>query len=145
MSSTETDVAKPTLAVSVAVVRDGRVLLVRRGREPSRGIWAFPGGRVEDGESPEEAARRELMEETALSAGPMAPYRRVAIEAAAPGAPSFDLTVFAADWAEGVLQAADDAEAAGWFTAAEIERMRVIESVLAIARELLVGDTRPRN
>jgi ADP-ribose pyrophosphatase YjhB (NUDIX family) len=52
-----------------AVVTDGagRLLLVRRGREPSRGLWSVPGGRVEPGESGPEAVRREVLEETGLS------------------------------------------------------------------------------
>jgi 8-oxo-dGTP diphosphatase len=52
-----------------AVVLDdaGRLLLVRRGREPSRGLWSVPGGRVERGESGPEAVRREVLEETGLN------------------------------------------------------------------------------
>ena len=42
------------------------MLLVRRGRPPSAGEWTLPGGRVEEGESPEAAAVRELREETAI-------------------------------------------------------------------------------
>src|SRR3954469_11079883 len=51
-----------------AVVRDaaGRLLLVRRGREPSIGLWSLPGGRVEPGETAEQAAAREVLEETGL-------------------------------------------------------------------------------
>ena len=65
---------KPTLpAVSVAMRRHDRMLLVKRGRAPSRGLYAFPGGRVEAGETLEAAARRELLEETGLEAGELSP------------------------------------------------------------------------
>ncbi|WP_292224791.1 NUDIX domain-containing protein, partial [Mesorhizobium sp.] len=50
-------------AVSVAVVRDGTVLLVKRGRAPSQGLYAYPGGKVEPGETLPQAAARELREE----------------------------------------------------------------------------------
>jgi 8-oxo-dGTP diphosphatase len=59
-------VSAPTLAVSALVVDDARVLLVRRGRGAAEGAWAFPGGRVEHGETLAEAVVRELREETGL-------------------------------------------------------------------------------
>ncbi len=53
-------------AGAVVVDDEGRVLLVRRANEPSRGLWSIPGGRVEPGESARECARREVREETGL-------------------------------------------------------------------------------
>lgn len=56
----------PRVGVGVAVISDGKILLVKRGREPGRGLWAVPGGKVRWGERLEDAARREAMEETGL-------------------------------------------------------------------------------
>ena len=57
----------PQLAVSAAIFRDGKVLLVRRARSPGRGFYSLPGGRVEFGESLHTALRREVSEETGLT------------------------------------------------------------------------------
>jgi 8-oxo-dGTP diphosphatase len=55
-----------------AVVLDGagRLLLIRRGREPHAGLWSLPGGRVEAGETLEQAVQREVLEETGLAVAP---------------------------------------------------------------------------
>ena len=61
---------QPNIGVGVIVVRDGKVLVVQRGREPGAGTWAFPGGRLELGETLAEAAVREAREETGLDVEP---------------------------------------------------------------------------
>ena len=58
----------PEVCVGAVVVRDGALLLVRRGRGVGVGMWSIPGGRVELAETLEEALRRELAEEVALAA-----------------------------------------------------------------------------
>ena len=57
----------PKLGVSASIWRDGKVLLVQRAKPP-KGIWAFPGGHVEAGETLQQAAARELLEETGMTA-----------------------------------------------------------------------------
>jgi ADP-ribose pyrophosphatase YjhB (NUDIX family) len=75
-------VSLPLVACVGAVVHDaaGRLLLVRRGRDPHRGRWSLPGGRVEADESPAQAIEREVLEETGLVARAGAPVGRVRIQ-----------------------------------------------------------------
>ena len=61
--------AFPRLGASACVWRDGRVLIVQRGKPPLVGIWSLPGGAVEPGETAMAAAARELAEETGVTAG----------------------------------------------------------------------------
>jgi len=63
---------RPVLAVSAAVFRDGKVLLVRRARPPAHGLFTLPGGGVEAGETLSEAIVREVAEETGLAVEPVA-------------------------------------------------------------------------
>lgn len=65
MTTTGSD--HPAVGVGVAVIDEGRILLVQRGKDPGRGLWAVPGGKVELGEALRDAARREVAEETGLT------------------------------------------------------------------------------
>ncbi len=121
-------------AVSVAVRREDRLLLVLRGRPPSHGFYAFPGGRVEKGETLEEAARRELAEETGLAARALRPLVLVRVEG---DEFDYDLQVFSGEYVAGEPIAADDAAEAAFFTLREMETLPVLESVLDVGRALL--------
>jgi ADP-ribose pyrophosphatase YjhB (NUDIX family) len=72
---------RPFLAVSAAIIKGDKVLLVRRANPPMHGLYTFPGGVVEAGETLEEALLREIDEETALKIAPVgiAGYRDVLI------------------------------------------------------------------
>lgn len=124
-------------AVSMVAVRDGRFLLVRRGHAPSHGLFAFPGGRVEAGESDEEAARRELLEETGLRAGEIAPVREMTING--DEGQRYRLRVFRTPDVDGTLLAGDDADHAGWYTIEEMRAMPITESTLALAEDIAAG------
>ncbi|WP_163271589.1 NUDIX hydrolase [Chelativorans alearense] len=124
-------------AVSVAAMRDGRFLLVRRGRAPSRGLFAFPGGRVEAGESEEETARRELREETGLTAGEIAPLCEMTIDG--DGGRRYRLKVYRALQLRGAPAAGDDADHIGWYTVEEMRDLPITASTLAVAEEMAAG------
>ena len=56
----------PQVGVGAIVVKDGALLMVKRGSDPALGLWSVPGGRVEQGERLRDAVRREVKEETGL-------------------------------------------------------------------------------
>lgn len=66
-----TAVDHPSVGVGGVVIRDGRVALIRRGKEPLKGRWVIPGGTVEPGEGLEQALVREMREETGLTVKPL--------------------------------------------------------------------------
>lgn len=61
--------AEPRLGVGACIVRDGRLLLLRRLRHPEAGHWSIPGGKIDFLEPIEDALRREVAEETGLVLG----------------------------------------------------------------------------
>src|ERR1700758_652747 len=98
---------RPFLAVSAAIFRDGRVLIVRRARPPAHGLYTLPGGGVELGETLEEAVIREVREETALDVAPvaLAGYRQaIARDGAGRIERHFVILPFAARWIAGEVR-----------------------------------------
>jgi len=120
-----------------AVVHDegGRLLLVRRGTEPGRGLWSVPGGRVEPGESAEDAVVREVEEETGVR---VRVGRLVGtVERDGPGGVVYVIDDFEAHLEEGTaerLRAGDDADEARWFTTDEVERLPCVDGLVETLR-----------
>lgn len=129
----------PALAVSVALERDGRYLLVLRANPPAQHMYAFPGGRVEPDEALADAALRELEEETGLRASNPRPFASFDLTSDDPGRSGFMLTVFLADDPGGEALALDDAKAIGWFTPGEVKALPVPQSMLDCMDMLAVG------
>jgi ADP-ribose pyrophosphatase YjhB (NUDIX family) len=127
----------PLQGVSIALSRDGKLLLVRRGRGAYSGLWSLPGGHVQAGESLSDAAARELREETGIVASI---GRRIDTVEIAPSSASgvenrYVLAVFEAEFLSGSVTAGDDAAEARWFRAEEFsslpltpETLRMIET-----------------
>jgi 8-oxo-dGTP diphosphatase len=126
----------PEAASSAILIRDGRILLIRRRNAPSLDMFAFPGGRAEPGETPTETALREFHEETGIRAHTPRPFAFYDLQAENPGR-HFHLTVFLveADASE-IAEARDDAADAGWYTPAEIRLLNTPPSVLDCVERL---------
>jgi ADP-ribose pyrophosphatase YjhB (NUDIX family) len=137
---------RPHLAVSAAILRDARVLLVRRARAPNAGHFSLPGGAVEPGETLAEAARREVHEETGLAIAPfaLAGYREViARDAAGKVERHFVVLAFAARYVGGELQLNDEVSEARWVTPVELAPLPTTEGlseIVAAAFERLGED-----
>ena len=111
----------PVAAALAVVARGPDVLLIRRANPPDRGLWAFPGGRIEAGEAVFAAAERELLEETGVRARASRLLDAIDVfDRAADGSLQrhFILLAVACDWRAGDPVAADDALDAAWFAAA---------------------------
>lgn len=109
--------ARPIVGIGIVVIKDDSVLLVRRGKPPNVGAWTLPGGAQELGETTEQAARRELLEETALEVDALHFAATVDnIRRDADGRIRFHYTIidFAARWVSGEPVAATDVSEATW-------------------------------
>ncbi|MDL2404482.1 NUDIX domain-containing protein [Rhizobium calliandrae] len=130
----------PRLASSAILERDGRFLLVLRRNPPSADMYAFPGGRAEDGETPTETALREFKEETGIIARNPRLFETYDLRShAADGrlTSHFFLSVFLVDADEdAIAEAADDAAAIGWYSLEELRHLPVPASVLECAERL---------
>ncbi|EJW12285.1 NUDIX hydrolase [Rhodovulum sp. PH10] len=136
--------ARPWLAVSAAIFRDGRVLLVRRAREPARGTWTLPGGGVELGETLLEAVRREVAEETGLAIDPIgiAGHRDVIVhDGKGRVERHFVVLAFAARSASGEPVLDAELDAFGWHDPAALDALSTTDGLAAIvvAAEGMIG------
>jgi 8-oxo-dGTP diphosphatase len=107
---------------------DGRLLLIKRGHPPEAGRWSIPGGRIEPGESDQQALVREVREETGLQvvAGELAG----SVERAWPGGAVLDICDYTATVTGGRLAAGDDAADARWASPADLASLPLTRGLL---------------
>jgi 8-oxo-dGTP diphosphatase len=126
---------RPVVGVGAVVVHEGRVLLVKRGVAPSKGLWAVPGGALELGETLQQGAEREIMEETGVTIRAREPVyafdfferdqdRRMRFH--------FVIVDVAADYIQGDVKGADDAVEARWLSPEELDRLPVSKNTLTL-------------
>lgn len=128
----------PRVAVGAIVLKADRVLLVRRKNAPSRGLWAIPGGCVELGETLQEAAEREIREETGLriAAGEPAVTFDV-IDRDAAGRVRFHYVIvdLLAIYVGGEIQPGDDALDVRWVHRQDLERLDMSEMTRQVLKQ----------
>jgi ADP-ribose pyrophosphatase YjhB (NUDIX family) len=126
---------RPILAASAAVIRDGRVLIVRRARNPANGVYTLPGGVVEAGETLIEAVMREVREETGLEIAPvaLAGFRDMIMrDGDNRVSRHFVILSFAARWVTGDVRLNEELDDARWLLPAEIEGLKTTEGLAEI-------------
>ncbi|MDZ4339150.1 MAG: NUDIX hydrolase [candidate division NC10 bacterium] len=131
---------RPVVAVGAVVVKAGKVLLVRRGHDPSRGLWSLPGGAVKSGEGLKEAVAREVKEECGIevSVGDVVEVLD-RIYADPEGRIQYHYVVvdFLASWRRGRLKAASDISDAAWVDPGAIRRLPLTVGLAAVLRKAL--------
>jgi 8-oxo-dGTP diphosphatase len=110
----------------------GRLLLIKRGHEPGKGLWSIPGGRIEAGETDAAALVREVREETGLLVTPGRLIGRVRRPAGEGGV--FDIRDYAASVDGGTLVPGDDADDALWAAPAELDALPLTAGLLDALR-----------
>lgn len=123
-------------AASVAIVREGKVLLIKRAYAPYQHLWTLPGGRIEPGESIEQCAMREIAEEVGLV---IRNPRPVMVQPLGRDG-AFLLAVFATRDFSGQVRASDEVADHKWMDPAAIIALRTtsrLDDVLARAFAVL--------
>jgi 8-oxo-dGTP diphosphatase len=148
LTETRTYPTRPFLAVSAAIMRDGKVLVVRRARQPALSLYTLPGGVVEAGETMTEAVIREVREETSLDVAPvaLAGNREVIVRDGEQRIERhFVIMCFAARWIYGEAILNEELDDARWLAPAELTGLPTTDGladIVAAAVALLAQPNR---
>ncbi len=145
MNDVRTYPTRPFLAVSAAIFRDGKVLVVRRARKPALNLYTMPGGVVEAGETLADAIMREVREETSLQIEvlALAGHREAVMRDAQERVERhFVIMCFAARWVSGEPVLNEELDDACWLDPSEIAGLRTTDGLADIvaAAALLVNN-----
>jgi ADP-ribose pyrophosphatase YjhB (NUDIX family) len=138
MADERTYPTRPFLAVSAAIFRDGKVLVVRRARKPALNLYTMPGGVVEAGEMLMDAVKREVREETALEIEPIAfAGHREAVMRDREGNVErhFVILCFAARWVSGEPVLNEELDDARWLAPLELAGLRTTDGLAEIVAD----------
>ncbi len=130
----------PRTGASIILFLEGKVLLVKRGKDPYKGYWSLPGGTQKPGELLEDTARRELQEETGIIAEELSfCVVRDRLKHDENGTLKFHyvLATYFANRFSGTAKAADDAEAIGWFNDTELNTLQTTPETPTLIRDVL--------
>ena len=130
---------QPMLAVGAVVFKDQKVLLVKRGQAPAKGMWAIPGGSVKLGETLKQAAEREILEETGIriKAGePVYSFEAIEYDESCAVIFHYYIVDMEAEYLDGELTPGDDADDAAWVSVDALKEKNVNPRTLKLLSDL---------
>jgi 8-oxo-dGTP diphosphatase len=132
----------PLVGVGAIVMRGDSVLLVKRNKEPSKGMWNIPGGLVEIGETVKDAVKREVMEECGVEIEPRELFEVVdAVNREDRGRVRFHYVIvdFLSEWRGGDLVAGSDVADAKWMPIGELAALDMTQSARVVIERAVRG------
>lgn len=131
--------AIPRVGVGAIVIHEGKILLIKRGAAPGKGLWAIPGGTLKLGETMRECAAREILEETGVTIAVgdcIYVFDLIERDEAEKIKFHFIVVDFAALYISGEPQGADDADEARWFEPEDMDGPDISQNTLKALRTL---------
>ena len=131
--------AVPRVAVGAVVFHENRILLVRRGQPPSLDTWAIPGGKVRLGETLQQAAEREILEETSLvirAGKPVYTFDHVERDEKNRVRYHYVIVDLMADYVSGRIRPGDDVLDARWMASTELAEYNLSPPTRALLKNM---------